>query len=278
MRVITAEPMGMCFGVRDALELTAGIDDPRQVTIQGQLVHNQQVLVQLEQRGFTQQSEQHRRQLPDTPTVLVTAHGISQHHRRRLLEAGKQIIDATCPLVRRVHLAAAVLAGEGFHVLIIGQPGHVEVLGIVEDLPSFEVLPDPAAVRRFAHRRLGIVCQTTVPPRVAAAVHAAVVARNPAAEIRFVDTICEPTRQRQQAVSDLLDKVDAMVVVGGCNSNNTQQLVRLCAERGLRVCHVESAADLDPPWFAGCAAVGLSAGTSTLDDTILQVRQALERM
>src|SRR5204863_8321501 len=111
-----------------------------------------------------------RDRLPGTPAVLGTAHGVSDRERARLAAAGREVIDTTCPLVRRAHAAAVRLRDDGYHVLVIGRPGHVEVRGIVEDLPSHDVVPDASAVRRYPCARLGVVCQTTTPVRLAAAV------------------------------------------------------------------------------------------------------------
>ena len=104
--------------------------------------------------------------LPATDTVLITAHGVSHAERRRLEEGGKQLVDTTCPLVARAHQAAQKLQAEGYHVLVIGRRGHVEVQGIVEDLDSFDVIQAPEEVRRYRSRRLGIMCQTTTPARL----------------------------------------------------------------------------------------------------------------
>ena len=135
MRVIRADVMGMCFGVRDALAVIEGIDEPRAVTIHGQLVHNEIVQSQLESRGFAMRDEAERaNSLPDTPAVLITAHGISDRERQRLESAGKQSSTRPVPLVTRVHQAAQALQREGYHVLVIGRRGHVEVEGIIEDL------------------------------------------------------------------------------------------------------------------------------------------------
>src|SRR5438552_4181350 len=114
MRVIRAEVMGLCFGVREALEVIDGVDEPATVTIHGQLVHNEIVQAQLTARGFAMQGEAQRRtSLPETPAVLVTAHGISDRERQRLEAAGKRLVDTTCPLVTRVHRAAQALQAEG---------------------------------------------------------------------------------------------------------------------------------------------------------------------
>lgn len=278
MRVLLADVAGMCFGVRDALAVLEQVERPDQVTIHGELVHNETVLSRLKNRGFRMVAEAGRRSLPVTETVLITAHGISMKERRRLESAGKALVDTTCPLVARAHQAAQSLQRDGFFVIVIGRRGHVEVQGIVEDLSDHAVVQGPQDVRRYASRRLGIMCQTTTPARLAASVRDAVARLNPDAEIRFIDTICHPTKDHQKALERLLGEVQAMVVVGGKNSNNTRELVARCRERGVTAFHVQSAADLDPGWFAGMSTVGLTAGTSTLDASIQEVREALQKL
>jgi 4-hydroxy-3-methylbut-2-enyl diphosphate reductase len=279
MRVIRAEMMGMCFGVRDALRAIDEVIDPRGVTILGQLVHNEVVLEDLKARGFSMQNEptvdRPAEFEPDSGRVLITAHGISDRHRRLLESAGKTLIDTTCPLVLRAHRAARALQEEGYHVLVIGRKAHVEVKGIIGDLTSVDVIESVGDVRYYARPSLGVLCQTTVPERQAVAIRSAIAARNPDAEIRYIDTICLPTKEHQRSLERLLEQVDAVVVVGGRNSNNTRELVDLVRQRGLPVMHVQSAADLDPAWFQGFATVGLTAGTSTLDRTISEVHRAL---
>jgi 4-hydroxy-3-methylbut-2-enyl diphosphate reductase len=275
MQVLLADALGFCFGVRDALDAAERTPHPEAVTIHGELVHNERVQSRLYSLGFHSSTEANRREVPVTPRVMITAHGVSDRERARLRASGKQLIDTTCPLVQKVHRAAQILAAEGRHVLIIGRPGHVEVLGILEDLASGEVVENAEAVTHYPFDRLGIVCQSTTPPRLAAAVNSAIRAANPHADIRFIDTICQPTRDRQDAVVRFLPLVDAVVVVGGKNSNNTRELAALCRDRGVPAFHVQSAADLEPNWFRECRVVGLTAGTSTLDETIDEVRQAL---
>lgn len=275
MNVICAEVMGICPGVRAALAAAGQIDQPGKVTIYGQLVHNEAVQAELESRGFHIRGERDRARLPPTRDVLITAHGISNRQRRRLRSAGKRLIDTTCPLVRRAHRTARALAAEGFHVLVIGRPGHVEVQGIVEDLPSYDVVAGVADVCTYPHDRLGIVCQTTTPPRIAEETQLAVRLRNLRAELRFEDTICTATRARQRAVESLLPKVDAVVVVGGRKSNNTRELAAVCRRGGVPTYHVQSPDDVKAQWFHDCHTVGLTAGASTLEETIEAVYQAL---
>lgn len=278
MRVVRAGVMGMCFGVRDALRAIARVEEPEVVTIHGQLVHNEVVLDELGGRGFRMTGEADRAGVPETPAVLITAHGVSDRERSRLTAAGKTLIDTTCPLVVRVHEAARSLERQGYHVLVVGVRAHVEVRGVVEDLESFDVIGSVDEVRRYPFPKLGIVCQSTMPEALAAQVRAAVVEKNAGSEVRYVDTVCLPTKEHQRSLERLLDEVEAVVVVGGRASNNTRALAARCAERGKRVWRVATAAELDPAWFDGLSTVGLTAGTSTLDATIDEVEAALLRL
>ncbi|MCA8963484.1 MAG: 4-hydroxy-3-methylbut-2-enyl diphosphate reductase [Planctomycetes bacterium] len=274
MIVLRAAEMGMCFGVRDALALLDRVSEPSEVTIHGELVHNPLVLRQLARRGFRSEPEVGRA-LPDTPAVLVTAHGVSDRERARIAAAGKRLIDTTCPLVRKAHDAARELAAEGRRLVVLGKPGHVEVEGLVGDHPGAVVVESAADVRGFGASRLGVMCQTTLPEQRAADLLARVVAANPAADVRFVDTICAPTKARQRALAELLDRVELLVVVGGRNSNNTRKLAATAAARGVPAMHVEGADDLDFEVLRGHAVVGLTAGTSTLPATVDAVEAAI---
>ncbi len=276
MRVIEAEVLGMCFGVRDALRRLEAMERPEEATIHGELVHNAEVLYQLESRGFSMTDERMREEVPDTPVVVVTAHGISERERARLREAGKVLVDTTCPLVTRVHKAAMRLQAQGAFVVVVGKPGHVEVRGITEDLERHAVVERPGDVRDYGVEQIGVVCQTTTAESRVDAIVQAVRAANPEATVTFVDTICQPTKDHQRALERLLERVHAVVVVGGRNSNNTKALVERCRQAGATAWHVQSAAEIDPTWFDGIDEVGLTAGTSTLAETIAEVRCVLE--
>ena len=275
MKVVRAEVLGMCFGVRDALTAIGRIDRPQEVTIRGELVHNEVVLAGLHTRGFRMERERDRDRLPQTSSVLITAHGVSDRERSRLEHAGKQLLDTTCPLVLRVHKAARMLAEEGFHVIVIGKHGHVEVNGVVEDLDHYDVVESAEDVKAFGYDRLGVICQSTVPARRAEILRNLIEEANPDAEIKHVDTICQPTKDHQKALERLLEDVDAIVVVGGRHSNNTRELVSLCRERGVPALHVADASELDREWLLEFDSVGLTAGTSTLDSTIDEVYREL---
>lgn len=277
MKVIRARAMGMCFGVRDALDATLGVAEPTRTTIYGELVHNPAVTRELASRGFASLPED-ARELPPAPQVLVTAHGISNLERERLRASGKVLLDTTCPLVRRAHTAAVLLQNEGYFVIIIGRPGHVEVRGLAGDLSNYAIVADETDVCNYAVPRIGIVCQTTTRPQDAERLVASIREKNTGSEIRHVDTICRPTRERQEAALELIRQVEALVVVGGHHSNNTRELVRLGEQHGLPVVHVESAEELDAEWLKQFQVVGLTAGTSTLDSTVEEVALALNQV
>lgn len=274
MKVIRARAMGMCFGVKDALEATRRVEDPRSVTIHGELVHNEMVLGELRRRGFADLPEE-ARGLPVTAKVLITAHGVSHRERERLRAAGKEILDTTCPLVARAHRAALRMAADGYLVVLVGRRGHVEVEGLTGDLASSRVVWDPAEVEPWGADRIAVLCQTTTPSWHADRMLQEIRRRNPSSEVRFVDTICRPTKDRQAALEELLERVQALVVVGGQHSNNTRQLGRLAEARGIPALHVQGPADLDPGWLARFETVGLTAGTSTPDGCIEAVHRAL---
>jgi 4-hydroxy-3-methylbut-2-enyl diphosphate reductase len=280
MQVRVAQSLGMCFGVRDAIDLALGLAREGPLTILGDLVHNPDVVARLDSAGAGRAREPAEVR---TPAVLLTAHGTSDRVRLGLIERGLEVHDATCPLVRRAHLALARLVAEGRHPVVIGRPDHVEVRGLVGDLPDYTVLHTEADLDRLAPRmardprtRLGVVSQTTQPLERVRGLVAALRARYPCADVRFVDTVCQPTKDRQQALRDLAEEVDVVVVVGGPDSNNSRKLVELAQSLGRPAHLVASASELRKEWFAGCSVAGLTAGTSTPDAVIDEVRAWLE--
>lgn len=277
MKVIRAAAMGMCFGVREALETARSIERPGDVTIYGELVHNEDVARELAGRGFRLIGEADRGgAIPATPRVLITAHGICRLERLRLIAAGYELIDTTCPLVRRAHDAALALQKMGCLVLVIGRRGHVEVAGLTGDLTRFEVIQSAADVRRWGAPLIGVICQTTTPPALAGEILDRIRWLNPASRIHHAATICRSTLDRQAAVRSLLHRVEALVVVGGRNSNNTRQLAEMARAAGKPCALVQSADELDARWAGRFESVGLTAGTSTPDAVIESVHRRLK--
>ncbi len=279
MRILRASAMGMCFGVREALEKVWALGHVGDTALYGELVHNGEVNRKLAARGFAPTAEKDRTSGIHAPRVVITAHGISDHEKGELESRGKELVDTTCPLVKRAHRTALALAHAGYFVVVVGKPGHVEVKGLTGDLDRFAVVEKPEDVERWDADKIGVIVQTTTPPRTLEAVWVRIVRANFGKTLRLVDTICRPTRDRQRSVEDLLrEDLQALVVVGGRNSNNTAQLAALAESRGIKAYRVESAEGLDPAWFEGIDLVGLTAGTSTLDITVDAVERALWTM
>ncbi len=275
MRVIRAEFMGLCFGVRDALAIARETNDPGSVSIYGELVHNPTIQAELAARGYIVVGEQEREKAELTERVMITAHGISQKRMAVLSTHSTEIIDTTCPLVRRVHEATQLLQRENRLIILIGRRQHVEVQGIVEDLSRCVIVESPEQIVDWKEPALGVVSQSTTTPELAQRCLSRILEQNADADVRYLDTICRPTRQRQQALEALCQSVSLVIVVGGKHSNNTRQLAQRCTELGCKAIQVESAEELRAEWFQGLAVVGLTAGTSTPDATIEEVAESL---
>ena len=276
MRILRATHLGMCFGVRDAIDLAVRHSDTAPLTVLGDLVHNDVVLAGLRARGITSASDP---ATVSTSTVMVTAHGASERSMARTRALGLEIVDATCPLVHVAHRAVQALVRDGYHPVIIGQRGHVEVRGLTEDLDAFDVVLDEADVPSLPPRpRLGIAAQTTQPLDKVRRLVACIRDRFTASDIRFIDTVCRPTKQRQTAAIDLARQADVVIVVGGASSNNTRQLVDTCARYCARVHHVQTDADLCAEWLGDAETVGLTAGTSTPDDVVDRVEARIRSL
>ncbi len=269
MQILRAAHFGMCFGVRDAVALAFEHADAGPLTILGDLVHNPTVLGALEAKGIAvAQDVAH----VTTPTVMVTAHGTSERALARTRALGLTVLEATCPLVQVAHRAVMALAREGYHVVIVGQRDHVEVRGLTGDLDRFDVvLEDEDVLALEGHPRLGVAAQTTQAVEKVRHLVELIRRRFPHSEVRFVDTVCKPTKQRQSAAIEMARQADVVIVVGGRSSNNTRELVKTCARYCARVHHVQTEAELRPEWFTGATIVGLTAGTSTPDDVIDRV-------
>jgi 4-hydroxy-3-methylbut-2-enyl diphosphate reductase len=269
MRVLRAVHLGMCFGVRDAITLAVEHAGTGPLTILGDLVHNPTVLGRLQAQGIAVAQDAAD---VTTPTVMVTAHGTSERTLSRTRALGLTVVEATCPLVRVAHRAVAALVRDGYHVVIVGQRDHVEVRGLTGDLDRVDVVLEEADVLALdEHPRLGVAAQTTQPLDKVRKMVDLIRRRFPRSEVRFLDTVCKPTKDRQAAAIDVARQADVVIVVGGRSSNNTRELVKTCARYCARVHHVQSEADVQPEWFDGAEVVGLTAGTSTPDDVIDRV-------
>ncbi|MEP7014241.1 MAG: 4-hydroxy-3-methylbut-2-enyl diphosphate reductase [Verrucomicrobiota bacterium] len=274
MKILIADHFGMCFGVRDAIAQAEQLAQKGPLTILGELVHNPVVRERLRAQGVREGS------LGETPAsdrvVMITAHGASNAKRAALQSTGGKVADATCPLVHHAHEQLRRLVTAGFFPIVIGKLGHVEVQGLIGDFPDTAVLDSARDVSRLPIcARYGIISQTTQPIGFVREIVDLVRRSRPASEVRFVDTVCKPTKDRQLALRKLIREADAIVVVGGHTSNNTRQLVASCRAAGKVAYHIEVPDELQADWFRKIDVVGLTAGTSTLPETVQAVHKRL---
>ncbi len=262
MKLLVAETAGFCWGVRRALDqavdLTKKTDGP--VYTYGPLIHNSQVLDELKAQEIyaVEALEQ-----VSAGTILVRAHGVRPEVIGQLQERSANVVDATCPLVRRVQKALSAYTEKGYDTVIVGDDNHAEVVGLrgyTED--RCYVVADETEVDRLpSFDRVCVVAQTTRDDRTFERVVERVRAK--ANEVRAINTICEPTRDHQTETIELAHKADLMVVVGGRHSANTVRLVKLARDEGARVLHVETDAEIGAEQFTGCETVAVTAGAST---------------
>jgi 4-hydroxy-3-methylbut-2-enyl diphosphate reductase len=249
------------------------------LTVVGQLVHNPQTTARLRANGV-KIVERDQIDTITTEAVMVTAHGASDSTKQMLRERGLVVYDATCPLVIRLHKLARFLERQGYFPVVIGEASHVEVRGVVGNLHHAAVVHDESDLGQLAgHSRIGVVSQTTNRLEKVQLLVAAIRALPWVEDVRFIDTICEPVKERQQAIQILLAQdIDLGIVIGGQNSANTRKLSELIADRGIEAHLIEGPEDIQPHWFAGKQHVGITAGTSTPQDVIEAVHQAVRHI
>jgi 4-hydroxy-3-methylbut-2-enyl diphosphate reductase len=278
MRIEKAAQIGFCFGVKRAIDIVERIARERGgVETLGAVVHNQQVLKRLAELGVKVVKDMDN--IHDN-TVVISTHGVSPQLVEEIQARHIEIIDTTCPFVRRAQVAAQRLAESGFFVVIYGDTNHAEVKGVLgwakgrgiatldeKFITNLDSLP----------RRLGVLSQTTqIPAHFAEFVKKLIdSAFTKDSELRIADTICHDIRQRQAAAVKLASKADLMLVIGGHNSANTKHLAQLCST-ATKTYLVETAEEIQPSWLQGQYYLGITAGASTDEQTINEVWLKLE--
>ncbi len=278
MKVSLASALGTCFGVQDAINLAMTPDFGADLTIVGQLVHNPQVNESLKKNGVSLVADIEAIDQIQTKKVMITAHGAAEKTKEKLSDAGFVVYDASCPLVMRVHKTIKSMVQKGYFPVVIGQEDHVEVKGIVGDLKEYLVVNDMSdlgKIELIGAPKLGIVSQTTLQVEKVEHLVRKIRDLDCIDEVSFVNTICQPTRDRQVAVRNLAGQVDLMIVVGGYNSSNTKKLVQVCEEKGIEAHHIESFSQLKRDWFYEKKHAGITAGTSTPEYVINEIHEEI---
>ncbi len=280
MKVKLASSRGFCFGVEDAIDLaeaTVQEHGPGKVVALGPVIHNEQVVNRLERAGLDQSGDLDT--IDPSKTVLIRSHGASPETFALAERRGLNIVDATCVLVKRAQNVVKQLHQDGYHVVMIGDPDHPEVKGVISYAPNVTVIDQDTDLEKALpyKEKLGIVAQTTHSPEHVAEVVAKILCR-PFREVKIVNTLCLEVTRRQEAAIALAGEVDVMFVLGGLHSANTREMARLCGEQGCPTHHVETWEQFDPQMVMGKKMAGVTAGASTPEWLIEEFVRNLETL
>jgi len=271
--ILVASPRGFCAGVSYAVEIVDLVLERYgpPVYVRHEIVHNRYVVDRL--RALGARFVEDLADVPPGSLLIFSAHGVAPAVREDARARALRVIDATCPLVTKVHLQALKHAREGFEILLIGHRGHVEVIGTLGHAPDrmhlIETVEDVARVQVRDPERLAVVTQTTLSMDDTRAIVEAVRRRFPSVRTPPKDDICYATQNRQTAVKELARGSDKVLVIGSPTSSNANRLVEVARNEGIDARLIDDARDIDPAWLAECHTVGLTAGAST-PETLVQ--------
>jgi 4-hydroxy-3-methylbut-2-enyl diphosphate reductase len=280
LELLIAAPRGFCAGVDRAIRIVELAIEKygAPVYVRHEIVHNKYVVDSLKAKGaiFVEELDQ----VPDDVPVVFSAHGVPKAVPAKAAERGLSYLDATCPLVSKVHRQAERLVAAGRHILFIGHAGHPEVIGTFGQVPEgamtlVETVEDAEAVAIADPDNLAFLTQTTLSVDDTAAVLAVLKRRFPAILAPGADDICYATSNRQSAVKALAEQVDLVLVIGSPKSSNSMRLVEVAVRNGTEATLIQRADDIDFAWFEGVRKVGLTAGASAPE---LLVREVVERI
>ncbi len=274
-RLLLASPRGYCAGVERAVETVERaleLHGPP-VYVRRQIVHNAHVVSELEERGavFVESEED----APPGALLVLSAHGVSPAVRERAARRKLRTVDATCPLVAKVHAEARRYATDGYTILLVGHRGHEEVEGTLGEAPEATVLVETAADAERVEvpdaSRVAYVTQTTLSVDETAEIVAALRSRFPEIEGPRQGDICYATTNRQRAVKQLAAEVDVLLVIGSRNSSNSKRLVETAQAAGVEAHLIEDESSIDESWLAGDETVGLTSGASAPERLVARV-------
>ena len=276
MKILVAKDAGYCFGVRDAVNLAYDTaKDHGEVYMLGTIVHNEKVVEDLSKAGTKVVDKID--EVPKDKPILFRAHGTAPRVWDKAKNKNLNIIDATCPLVIEIHDEIKKLEAEGRRTIIIGDHGHDEVVGIAAQVENSIILAnveEAKALRKM--KKAGVVSQSTQMIENVQEIINVLVEK--VFDLRFVNTICFPTRRNHEQIKELATKCEVMIVIGSFTSANSKRLTQLALERNKRSYQLTNADDLEASWFENCETVGISAGASTPDDIIRDVVEKIKEI
>ena len=275
MKINLAKSAGFCFGVKRALDIAfRTISSPSDVYMMGDIVHNEDVIKEIEKAGIKKiiklKSVKNKR-------LLIRAHGVGMDLLAKARKLGYNIVDATCPMVKEIHGIAKKMEDKGYRIIIIGDKDHDEVQGIIGQLKAkpmvIENLNDVAFNKI---KKAAVVVQSTQNIEKVARIAEKLKPR--VNELRFFNTICKPTRLKQEEIRKMPLENDVMIIAGSKTSANTKRLYEIAKAINKKSYWVQSRQDIKSAWFKGARNVGVTAGASTPDRTIKEIIEYLQRI
>lgn len=280
LEIVIAAPRGFCAGVDRAIDIVelAIKKYGAPVYVRHEIVHNRYVVDSLKDKGaiFVEELDE----VPDGVPVVFSAHGVPKAIPHKAAERGLNYLDATCPLVSKVHRQAERQVEAGRHILFIGHEGHPEVIGTIGQVPDgaitlVETLEDVAALAPADDENLAFLTQTTLSVDDTAEIVTALRARFPGISGPKAEDICYATSNRQAAVKAIAQSCDVVFVIGAPNSSNSVRLVEVAEREGTKAMLIQRAHDIDPRWLANVTTLGLTAGASAPEELVREVVDAL---
>ncbi|BCB95390.1 4-hydroxy-3-methylbut-2-enyl diphosphate reductase [Dissulfurispira thermophila] len=279
LEIIVAKRAGFCFGVKRAVDLAFDAANKNSqkgdvrccsVYTLGPIIHNPQVIEKLKSEGVEPTDDIDN---PNIKTIIIRTHGVQQEISERLSQKGYEVIDATCPFVKKAQQYAKLLKEEGYQIVIIGDKGHPEVKGLMSYAGKDVIVVNKEDSLPSLKSRVGFIVQTTQPLDVLKKFISEAVEQ--VKELKVFNTICNSTALRLKETKDMTKDVDLMIVVGGKNSANTTQLTQLCNSVSIPAYHIETASEIREEWFSNVKKVGITAGASTPDWIISDVEKRI---
>ena len=268
-KVVLAKNSGFCFGVKRAIELA--LKTKEKIYTLGPLIHNPQVIAQLEHKGIVAIDSIND---IERGKIIIRAYGIPRSVITRAKKKNLSVIDATCPFVKNVQQIAESLSKEGYQVVIIGEANHPEIIGIADRVKNPIIIEEVSEALKIGQfKKIGVVAQTTQSEEnYKKIIHEL---KKHSKKLKTFNTICNATKNNQNAAKELAKNANLMIVVGGYNSGNTRRLAKLCAEI-VETKHIEIADELKREWFENKEVIGVTGGASTPDWIIHEVIKRIE--
>jgi 4-hydroxy-3-methylbut-2-enyl diphosphate reductase len=277
MKIILAKSAGYCFGVRDAVNAAYDVSKEHgEVYMLGDIVHNESVVEDLEKKGV--KVVENLEEIPEDKPVLFRAHGTSKDVWKKAEDKKMNIIDATCPLVHDIHREVKELHAEGRKIIIIGDHGHDEVIGIASQVEGAIIIASIEEAQKLRKtKKAGIVSQST--QAIENVQDIINILMTKVVDLRFINTICFPTKRNHQQIKELSVITDMILIIGSFTSANSKRLTELSLERNKNTYQVTNAAEIDSSWFKNnINSVGISAGASTPDWIIESVIKKVKEL